>query len=323
MRRAIFATAALGLSLHAHAGELPALQFLSMQQSARSVGMGGVETTLLDDPGAAFSNPAGLARAEATRVYGGISSFGAESPPLTFFSVTRRIYRLKSTLGISGSYYKIVSEGYDVSGNRTQDSSDKNMSFGVTCARAFGKSWSFGLTGRYARETLNPEETNGLPSTSADALMVSFGVIYAPTDAKWRGAAVLYHWGTNVQFDGSSQKYPLPSGIKVGFAYFPHGGQDLMLAVDLDEPKSKSATSLSLGAHYLMTDWLTTRLGTAVRKRSTTETSIIPTLGISLGVSHLVLDISTELDMGGVGNNVAMAASWEFDLVPSFLRSHE
>ncbi|MBI4397023.1 MAG: hypothetical protein HY548_08010, partial [Elusimicrobia bacterium] len=58
------------------AGDAPGLPFLLLQKTARTVGMGGASVALADEPGAVFSNPAGMVFLEKTHVQFGGAGHG-------------------------------------------------------------------------------------------------------------------------------------------------------------------------------------------------------------------------------------------------------
>ncbi|UCE04573.1 MAG: PorV/PorQ family protein, partial [bacterium] len=131
--------------------------------------------------------------------------------------------------------------------------------FGVSFARQLTDKFSFGLTAKYARENLGPEE-------SADNFMFDGGLIYSTGFKSLKIAAVVRHFGPEVRFYDkvklprydiekdttlyqtyTGKSYPLPQTFNIGISsylispgesLFLHSeNQTLLVAFDMVQPR--------------------------------------------------------------------------------------
>ena len=113
---------ALGLAAgraSAAATGLAGAQFLTIEQGARGLGMGGAFSSVADDASALWWNPAGLARTELREVTFSHTAH-IESVTTEHVGFVRPAASLHGTLGASLTYLSIPGiEGYDAAGAST------------------------------------------------------------------------------------------------------------------------------------------------------------------------------------------------------------
>lgn len=302
----------------AFAQQMPAMQFLLLQQDFRASGMGGAYTALSDDPGAPFANPAGMASLKNTYISAGLntanglSGASAGGTPGTTQAAFIHPTSNWGTWGLNATVLSIKSNAYDSSGNPLGASSDNNLAGGFSYAAHLTKNLSFGFMSQYARESLNPGGSN-MNAAQANAYMATIGMIYASDSDRWRYGVVGYNlgpgvsWGnTGGSYGGSGGSSPLPGGVRVGIAHRFLESKSLSADVDYDIPLYAIANSVHAGLEWQVDRYIALRGGIMAGNQMTA-----PTAGIGLSVGGLMFDFAFNDDMQlgpGLGVNVA----WRF-----------
>ena len=237
-------------------------EFLTIEQGARAIGMGGAFAAVADDAGALWWNPAGLGRAQFAEYTLSHTAF-IENVSAEYLGYVRPYAPLGGAFGASLTYLSVPGiEGTDALGAST----GKIKAGGYVGAVSFGTEISstgvtIGATGKYISQTLG---TNSGTGFAADA-----GAQYRNED---------WGLGVSVQNLGPSFKIgdvadPLPQILRGG-AFCKIWDRRMTLSAEQERPYNDAAVT-HFGAEWLLRDGLRLR-GGVVRR---------PELGGGAGVS--------------------------------------
>jgi hypothetical protein len=215
---ALLVLAAPAFAVSRQAGTAGA-QFLKLGAGARAGAMADSFAALADDANAAYYNPAGLTQLKGTQLAGAHSQlFQGVSYESVDFAVPfgREEEYSRNALAV-GVYYLSVG---DIE-RRTSDSTDPVGTFGasdaayaLSYARAFGRSLSLGLTGKYVAQSLD--------SYSARSFTGDAGILYhlnPEGDRPLSVAAVAKNMGGKAGSFAAGNSDQMPLGLTAGAAW--------------------------------------------------------------------------------------------------------
>jgi hypothetical protein len=243
--------------------------FLKVGVGARNVGLGSASTSLTEDVGQMFWNPAGVAlrtdQMQATFSYNKwIADLNHNA-----FGVSYKLGNV-GTIGIGAIMFGVkgipayrdiapaalVSQQIDMATSSTYDYQD--LSLQATFAREFSEQLSLGITAKYISESLD-DMTKG-------AFAVDMGSIYNI------GAlgSIIYDWKISARLSnlGSGIKYydvesPIPITFSVGTSFKPLKDEkvgELLIAIDAVKPQD-SPQLFYVGGEYTFGNFLAVRGG--------------------------------------------------------------
>ncbi|MCD6374210.1 MAG: PorV/PorQ family protein [Caldisericaceae bacterium] len=257
-------------------------QFLKVVADARSMSMAGAYTAVVSHADAVFWNPAAL-----TRVVGMDASFSymdyfldvkhfsaAAAIPLGFAGTLGFQFMLAdygsievtevTQLGFRGEVYNPGLTGEIIN--------PYAVVAGISFAKKLTDKFSFGLTGKFAREDMDYQSPYASSSDNYaifhNAIMFDAGLLYETGFRSLRLSAVVRHFGPEVKY--IDQSYPLPQLMNIGIAanlfapdeamFFQLPGQRLIFAFDMVQPRDYDQ-QYNVGLEYSFRDLLYFRGG--------------------------------------------------------------
>ena len=238
---------ALGLAGRASAASgVSGAQFLTIEQGARGLGMGGAYTSVTDDASALWWNPAGLARAEFSEVTLSHTAY-IENVATEYAGLIRPVAQLHGTVGASFTYLSIPGiDGFDAAGNPT----GKLTAGGYAGTLSYGAAVFPGLTAGATAKYLSQK----LATTSGTGFAADVGAQYR--DGNYGLGLVVQNLGPSFKIGSSSD--PLPREIRGGIFYIPVN--HVTVALDEEKPNGDTARA-HLGAEWLVSQGIRLRAG--------------------------------------------------------------
>lgn len=248
------------------------MQFLKLAPDARSTGMAGSYISTTSDLSALYWNPAALSRIDTARYhmqvgntmyFAGINmawgAFGMRSGQQSFWGI--------SVLSLNTGDMEETTEFQPTGTGRTF--SPSNLVIGASYARILTSNFSFGMTGKYARE--------GMAGVAVNNVMFDLGLDYRIKEVRnLRFAVTLTNFGINVQPSGkvsvlktdgeqeisSFENISVPTTFRLGASIdaIQKDKQNLRIGVQLNHPSDNNET-LAIGAEYLLRKMLYIRTG--------------------------------------------------------------
>jgi long-subunit fatty acid transport protein len=239
---------------------------LKIGPDARGTGMGESFVAVANDVSALYWNPAGLTNAATDQalfshtewVVGLKHEFAAASYHLTPNDVVGAAFTSLHT-----DPMKITTETQPTGTGNYFSYSD--IAVGATYARKMTDQFSFGITARYVRETIDMLKT--------EAVLIDLGTYYTMGIGSARFAVVVSNFGSNVAPSGSVvsgngltvntfQSYSPPTMFKLGVAFEPYETEQhrVTTSVQLNHPND-NAENIRLGAEYAYDEMFFLRAG--------------------------------------------------------------
>lgn len=248
------------------------MQFLKLAPDARGTGMAGSYISTTSDLSALYWNPAALSRIDTARYhiqasntlyYAGINmawgAFGMRSGQQAFWGV--------SVMTLNTGQMEETTEFQPTGTGRTF--SPSNLVIGASYARILTSNFSFGMTGKYARE--------GMAGVAVNNVMFDLGLDYRIKEVRnLRFAVTLTNFGINVQPSGkvsvlktngeqevsSFESISVPTTFRLGASIdvIQKEKQNLRIGLQLNHPSDNNET-LAIGAEYFLRKMLYVRTG--------------------------------------------------------------
>jgi hypothetical protein len=248
---------------------LNAAAFLKVGVGARNVGLGSASSSITEDVGQVFWNPAGIAlRTQSMQAAFSYNKWIADINHSAFgFS-----YKLEDigTIGISGimfgvsgipAYRDIAPATFrelqvDQATSETYDYQD--LALQATFAKQFSDQLSLGVTVKYISETLD-DMTKG-------AFAVDLGSIYSLGSIggflkDWKISARLNNMGSGIKYYDVESPIPITFGVGTSFKVLKNEkAGDLLVAIDAVKPQD-SPQLFYIGGEYTFANFLSVRGG--------------------------------------------------------------
>jgi long-subunit fatty acid transport protein len=245
---------------------ISAMQFLKIGVGARAAGMGEAFVPISNDVSALFWNPAGIVQFSRPEVFVSHTEWVADIKHEFFGAV----YHLSTSDAVGLSVNALHMDEMQVTTELQPRGTGEYFKFGdialgLTYARKMTDQFGFGLTVKYARETiaelrmrsvmvdLGTYYWTGLGTSRFSVAVTNFGGQLTPS-----GSVSLLN-GTTVE---NFQSFSPPTIFRIGFAVEPIDNEDsrLTTAVQLNHPND-NAENLSFGVEYTWHDLLHLRGG--------------------------------------------------------------
>jgi hypothetical protein len=203
--------------------------FLSISPDSRSGAMGDAGVALSPDVNANYWNPSKLAFIEGDdNISLSYSPWLRRLVPdvdLAYLSFAHRLDE-RNTLGASMRYFNLGAiELVDANQNPQGTYRPNEFSFDLSYARAFGQSFSLGLTARYIYSNLaNGAFSAGQQTKAASAIAADVSMYYNKKvqqfgmDALFAFGVNISNIGTKISYSDNGVKYFLPTNLKIGAA---------------------------------------------------------------------------------------------------------
>jgi hypothetical protein len=236
------------------------MQFLKIGVDARSAGLSGNFIALVNDVSALYWNPAGITGIDTQRYHFqfGHTLYWADIG----ISYGGMAYRLKdggvlglSIMSLNSGDMNVTTEFQPFGTGETF--SVNNSLIGLTYAKALTDQFSFGLTGKWARESMAGIVTNNA--------IFDFGITYDIGLMNSRFAVSVANFGVNVQPNGEIRRLKIggqenitefedvsvPAIFRIGFAFDPLVTEfhKITAIAQLNHP-TDNKESFGLGAEY-------------------------------------------------------------------------
>jgi len=297
---ASFSLAQLVPNLGGQRSGISSMQFLKIGADARGVAMGEASVAVVNYVSAIYWNPAGLTNSSLNQAMFSHAEwlvdvqheFAAASIHLDESNVIGL-----SFISLRTDPMKVTTE-YQPTGTGAYFNYE-DIAAGITFARKMTEQFSFGITGKYTRETIAGLYT--------DALLVDIGTFYYMGLGSSRFSVVVSNFGSNVKPKGSAvsgkgitvtsfQDFSPPTMFKLGFALEPWHEESnrITASIQLNHPND-NAENIRLGMEYGYDELFFARVGA---KRTIGEsllgkaTSTAEDFSLGFGV-RLPLEITT------------------------------
>ncbi len=247
------------------------LQFLKIDMSARSAGMGGAYTMVGNDASALFGNPAGISEMESTYdVFGSRVNWVAD----IYYSGAAAAANL-GNLGTFGLHF-MTSEYGEIIGTRVADNEagyveTGNLDLdtyvvGFSYARRLTNKFTMGGTVKFTSQHLG---SNLMPSgetvtNKVSGLGYDFGTIFYPGFRSLRVGMSIRNFSPQFKYEETA--FELPLTFRIGFAMdvldLVGGMNNHSLVVDLDAIHPRDYTErIHVGGEYWYGDIIALRAG--------------------------------------------------------------
>ncbi len=249
-------------------------QFLKIQPTARSRGMGGACNSVTDDPNAVFYNPSGIAEISYQSV--GISHLSW----IADINYESLAYTIKlSDIGVLGlSLLYLGSGDMDVTTTEQQDGTGEKFSYsdlavGLTYARMLTDKFSLGLTIKFINETIYKYHARGIAfdvgtqyKTGLGSLIFSMSMTNFGQNLKYSGTyintEVVEGTTTLITEERNFDSFSLPLNFVLGVSYdvLEYENFSTKLAIDAIHPNDFSER-IHLGIETKILKLLAARFG--------------------------------------------------------------
>lgn len=225
---------------------ISAFQFLKIGAGARGTAMGESFVAVANDVTAVYWNPAGLVQFSENAVIASHTEYVVDIRH-AFFGL---VYHLDDDNALAAAVTSLYMDDMEITSETQPFGTGRFFTFGdlavgLSYARKMTEQFSFGLTVRYAEETLDVLKMR--------SMMVDLGTYYWTGLGTTRFAVVITNFGADVQptgmvsrVDGSTvtqfQQFSLPTLFKLGVAFEPlvDENQQLTTSVQLNHPNDNS-----------------------------------------------------------------------------------
>ncbi len=198
---------------------------LMISPGARAAGMGEAFVALADDATATFWNPAGLANQYGKELHlmhvNWLPEFGND----LFYDFASYIHHVEGlgTFGLNITYLNLGEQIHtDETGTELGKFSSNEYSMALTYGTKLSENWSVGLGMRYIRSNLaggvqvGAEQGEGVANAFSFDIATLYRMSFAP---KLTFGMNLSNMGPKITYIDAAQADPLPTNLKVGFAY--------------------------------------------------------------------------------------------------------
>ena len=286
---------------------LNAAAFLKVGVGARNVGLGSASTSISEDVGQMFWNPAGIAlnheQVQATFSYNkwiadlnhnafGVSFKVGDLGTIGVGAITFGVKGIPANRDIAPTALK--SSQIDNATSETYDYQD--VALQVTFARNFSDQLSLGATAKYVSESID-DQTQG-------AFAVDLGSVYSIGSIgsfvnEWKISARLSNMGSGIKY--YDVESPIPIAFAVGTSFKPFKDEkmgELMIAVDAVKPQD-SPQLFYLGGEYTFANLLSVRGGWKLNYSGAQDAGTSTRAPIKQSIEGLSIGGGLRLDVEG------------------------
>ncbi|MBK9731435.1 MAG: PorV/PorQ family protein [Chitinophagaceae bacterium] len=246
-------------------------QFLKIAPDARSVGMGGSMIATTDDVASLYWNPAGITKTDTQDLHLQLSQtlyFGDVN--MSHIGIVHQVSK-QTFLGVGMTYLStgpmdVTNEFQPFGTGQTFNAND--FAIGISLGRILTDNFSFGITGKYIRESF--------ADVYADNAVIDFGFQYEVGIANTRFAVGVSNFGFNTEPSGeitvttlegfdtiqNFEKIGVPAIFRIGIAWDPVKTEinRLTIAGQLNHPTDNNET-YNLGVEYSWRNTMFCRTG--------------------------------------------------------------
>lgn len=235
-------------------------QFLKIAPDARSAGMGTSIIATVDDVSALYWNPAGITKTDTQKIQALVSqALYFADVNMSYAGLVHRLTK-QTFVGISITYLStgamdVTTEFQPFGTGQTFYAND--MAIGISLARILTDNFSFGITGKFIRESFAEIHTNNG--------VLDFGFQYEVGKANTRFAVGVSNFGFNTEPSGTItvptlngpdtvsrfEKIAVPAVFRIGIAWDPLKIADHRITISgqLNHPTDNNET-YDVGAEY-------------------------------------------------------------------------
>ena len=315
--KAIFAAT---INPESASGDFPTAQFLLINPSAKSLGMGGAYAALPEDSAGVITNAAAGVFIPNSEIYIGNSSL-----PEIELDLSRFIgFTSKSRSGDFGwsIFMQIQDSGnidsYDYLGNKTGTVNELNRAYGINLSFSIINTIALGVTGKIIDMSMAGDGYNILGIGFASDI----GIIYKSLSDRFSMGLALNNFGGQIgrtmefdvyKFNGTKES--LPKSMKMGFGFKFLDKKNLVLLTDIgNEGISPSDYKWNIGMEYSPVSMVSFRSG--ISGSNGLAYLMCPSFGLGIKLSGLVLDYAAEMSES-LGNKNSFAVRYCFASKPA------
>lgn len=225
---------------------ISAFQFLKIGAGARGVAMGESFVAVANDVSSIYWNPAGLVQFPENAIIASHTEYVVDIRH-AFFGV---VYHVTDGDAVGVSFTSLYMDDMEITTETQPFGTGRFFTFGdvavgMSYAKKMTEKFSFGITVRYAEETLD--------MLAMRSVMVDLGTYYWTGLGTTRFAVVISNFGADAEptgtftrFDGTPvsqfQKFSLPTLFRLGVAFDPivDDDQQLTASIQLNHPNDNS-----------------------------------------------------------------------------------
>jgi hypothetical protein len=260
------ASAQLVPNLGGQRSGISSFQFLKIGPDARGTGMGESFVAVVNDVSALYWNPAGLTNAPVDQAIFSHTEWLVDLK----HEFAGASYHLSPSDVVGAAFTSLHTDPMKIT-TETQPEGNGNyfsysdVAIAATYARKMTDQFSFGVTARYVRETIDMLKTQ--------AVLIDLGTYYTMGLGSARFAVVVSNFGSNVSPSGSVvsgngttvstfQSYSPPTTFKLGVAFEPYETVEhrVTTSIQLNHPND-NAENVRLGVEYAYDSMFFLRVG--------------------------------------------------------------
>ncbi|MDZ7721376.1 MAG: PorV/PorQ family protein [candidate division KSB1 bacterium] len=197
---------------------------LMISPGARAAGMGEAFVAVANDATAPFWNPAGLANIKNKELHFMHSKWLPNLADDLFYDFASFVYPMQDigTFGVNVTFLNLGEQIHtDETGNQLGTFNSNEYSIAATYGTKLSQDWAVGLGLRYIRSNLSSvsvgaEQGDGIGNAFAFDLATMYTL---PFHRKLTLGMNLSNMGPKITYVDAAQADPLPTNLKLGFAY--------------------------------------------------------------------------------------------------------
>lgn len=268
--------------------------YLSLNNSSRAFGMGGVAIACSEDASAIFINPGMIGMLYDGHFNATLAKMGYDR---NYYDMAFS-YPLNSwgSVGLAWAQLSIDNiEGRDQDGYETQNFSDLQSAVMLSYSKMIGDNFSLGVTGKYLYHSLAGYSAKGVSIDIGSAIYIGDRITLG---------AVFKNLNSSLKWNTSSKlKETIPMQVGVGISYFDlFNVPNLLIAADL-HVQGGDFLGYQAGAEYIIRDMVLVRGGFSDRGIS---------YGAGLQVAGFKFDIAIAPENFGNTSRTFFTLSWRF-----------
>jgi len=239
--------------------------FLMISPGARAGGMGETNVALANDAYATYWNPAGLGSIKGKQFSGMHANWLPQLDlPDLFYDFASYVQNFEGigTVGFSATYLNMGEQEHrDEHNNFMGTFSSYEMAIGLSYGVQLTENFAVGSTLKYVYSRLTPYSTGEQPGKgTGSSVAVDIGLLWMPGFFKKTTIGInLQNLGPKITYIDASQADPIPTNLKLGFAYRALTGEfnNLTFSVDFNKMLVTKYTDGTSDPFYkaLFTSW--------------------------------------------------------------------